>query len=83
MDQEILIKLGIVGLVIYATSLHELAHAVVATKLGDPTPGRAGRLTFNPIPHLEPFFTAGVLPLLALIGVGSLAGSRMLRRARQ
>jgi hypothetical protein len=30
------------------------------------------------LPH-----TAGVLPLLALIGMGSLAGSRMLRRARQ
>jgi hypothetical protein len=40
-----------------------------------PMPERTGR---RDLPH-----TAGVLPLLALIGMGSLAGSRMLRRARQ
>lgn len=37
--------------------LHELAHAVVATALGDPTPRREGRLTLNPIVHLDPLGT--------------------------
>lgn len=50
--------------------LHELAHAIVATRLGDPTPREQGRLTLNPLPHLDPlgtamfaitFFTSGLL----------------------
>jgi Zn-dependent protease len=56
--------LCIVAIVIYATSLHEMAHAYVATWLGDPTPGRAGRLTWNPLPHLNPPMTAIVAPIL-------------------
>jgi Zn-dependent protease len=38
--------------------LHELAHAIVATRLGDPTPRQQGRLTLNPIAHLDPLGTA-------------------------
>jgi Zn-dependent protease len=38
--------------------LHELAHAWVATWLGDPSPRADGRLTFNPISHLDPLGTA-------------------------
>jgi Zn-dependent protease len=38
--------------------LHELAHAIVATRLGDPTPAEQGRLTLNPIVHLDPLGTA-------------------------
>ncbi len=38
-----------------ALTVHEYAHARVAVSLGDPTPRYAGRLTFNPIPHLDPF----------------------------
>jgi Zn-dependent protease len=37
--------------------LHELAHALAATRLGDPTPREQGRLTLNPIPHLDPLGT--------------------------
>ncbi len=36
-----------------ALSIHEWAHAYVATKLGDPTPADQGRLTINPIAHLD------------------------------
>jgi len=38
--------------------MHELAHGFVAYKLGDPTAKRAGRLSFNPIKHLDPLGTA-------------------------
>lgn len=38
-------------------TLHELAHGVTATVLGDPTPRQQGRLTLNPIPHLDPIGT--------------------------
>ncbi|MDQ3890781.1 MAG: site-2 protease family protein [Actinomycetota bacterium] len=38
-------------------TLHELAHAVVATRFGDPTPREQGRLTLNPLAHLDPLGT--------------------------
>lgn len=72
MDGQTIVALGVVGLVIYGTSLHEMAHAYVATWLGDPTPGRNGRLTSNPIPHLTPFLTAVVLPLVGYLTSGSM-----------
>lgn len=36
-----------------AVTVHEVAHGLVADRLGDPTPRRAGRLTLNPLPHLD------------------------------
>lgn len=45
---------------------HEFAHAVVADRLGDPTPRSHGRITPNPIVHLDLF---GVI-MLALVGFG-------------
>ena len=36
-----------------AFAYHEFAHAIVADRLGDPTPRSAGRITFNPIAHLD------------------------------
>jgi Zn-dependent protease len=38
-------------------TLHELAHGVTATVLGDPTPREDGRLTLNPLAHLDPIGT--------------------------
>ena len=46
--------------------LHELAHGWVAYKLGDPTAKRQGRLTFNPIRHMDPVGSA----LMLLAGYG-------------
>jgi len=37
-----------------AVTIHELAHALVADRLGDPTARRLGRLTLNPLPHIDP-----------------------------
>ena len=55
----------IVGLV-FAISIHEFAHALIAYRLGDPTAKLAGRLTLNPAAHLDPI---GTLALL-LVGIG-------------
>ena len=38
-----------------AVTIHEVAHALVADRLGDPTPRAAGRITLNPFPHLDLF----------------------------
>jgi len=51
--------------VLIAVVLHELAHGYVAYCLGDSTAARAGRLTLNPLAHVDPFGTI-VLPLILL-----------------
>ena len=55
--------------ILVAVILHEIAHGFVADRLGDPTAARMGRLTLNPIPHIDPIGTV-VLPLM-LVAVGS------------
>jgi Zn-dependent protease len=52
--------------VLAAIILHEIAHGVVAYRLGDSTAYDAGRLTLNPLPHIDPFGTV-VLPLLLIV----------------
>ncbi len=51
--------------VLAAIILHEIAHGLVAYRLGDSTAKDAGRLTLNPVPHIDPFGTV-VLPLLLI-----------------
>lgn len=50
------------GLFIYSVILHEIAHGWVADRLGDPTARLMGRLTLNPIPHIDPIMSI-LLPL--------------------
>jgi Zn-dependent protease len=47
-------------------SIHEMMHAFAANWLGDDTARLQGRLTLNPIPHIDPLFTVA-LPLFLLI----------------
>ena len=56
----------VIILVFFSVVCHEIAHGYVALKLGDPTAYRMGRLTFNPIPHIDPIGTI-VLPAMLLI----------------
>jgi len=49
--------------VLFAISLHEAAHGYAARYFGDPTASQMGRLTANPMRHIDPFGTI-VLPLL-------------------
>jgi Zn-dependent protease len=44
-----------VATVIFSITLHEMAHGIVATKLGDPTPHYSGHMTWNPWVHMGPF----------------------------
>ena len=52
--------------VLLAIILHEVGHGWVANRLGDPTAKHAGRLTLNPISHVDIFGTI-ILPILLLI----------------
>ena len=63
------------GLVIlfFSVILHEVAHGLVAERLGDPTARMMGRITLNPLPHIDPIGTIllpGFMLLLNLISGG-------------
>lgn len=51
--------------IVFVIILHEIMHGVVARMLGDDTAARAGRLTLNPLAHIDPFGTI-ILPGLLL-----------------
>ncbi|MGQ9632558.1 MAG: site-2 protease family protein [bacterium] len=50
-------------IILFSLTVHEFAHGYVADKMGDPTAKMAGRLTFNPLPHIDPLGTI-VIPLI-------------------
>ena len=52
--------------ILFALTVHEFAHGLVALRLGDPTAKLLGRLTLNPLPHLDPLGTL----LLIFVGFG-------------
>jgi Zn-dependent protease len=65
---QLMQKLAVAALpVIFAITFHEAAHGFVANRLGDDTAKRMGRVTFNPLKHIDPFGTI-VLPLILLLG---------------
>jgi Zn-dependent protease len=52
--------------VLFAITAHEAAHAYAAKKLGDPTAFMLGRMTFNPLKHIDPVGTI-LLPLICVL----------------
>lgn len=62
---EFLIPLVIL---VFSAMLHEVMHGLIADKLGDPTARLMGRLTLNPIPHLDPIMSVLLPALLVLSG---------------
>ncbi|MBI3964594.1 MAG: site-2 protease family protein [Chloroflexi bacterium] len=66
LNQPLHILVFYVIAMIIAITLHELAHAVWSDRLGDPTPRNFGRISLNPLRHLDPvgtlmFFLAGII----------------------
>ena len=55
--------------ILLAVTMHEAAHGWVAWKLGDDTAKRAGRVTFNPISHIDLFGTI-IMPVMLLLASG-------------
>lgn len=68
MDYTQIIRQVIISVVpiMIAIILHEVSHGFVADKLGDPTARMLGRLTLNPIAHIDPFGTV-IMPLLLYV----------------
>jgi Zn-dependent protease len=64
----------VLPILLFSVIVHEIAHGWTALRCGDPTARDAGRLTFNPIPHIDPFMTI-ILPLLLIVsGTGFVIG---------
>lgn len=54
--------------IMFAAMIHEVAHGWVAWKLGDPTAKQAGRLTLNPVRHLDPFGSIALPLIMGVLG---------------
>ena len=60
--------------IVPAIVLHEVSHGFIADRLGDPTARNAGRLSLNPVRHVDPFGTLilpGILIAMSIAGIGS------------
>ena len=62
--------LYIIPILLFSVIIHEIAHGCVALKLGDPTAKMMGRLTLNPIPHID-LVGSILVPAFSLIAAGS------------
>jgi Zn-dependent protease len=51
-----------------AVIIHEIAHGLIASKLGDPTAKNQGRLSFNPLVHIDPFMSLLLPGMLIMLG---------------
>lgn len=71
---EILITLLAIVTLIISIIIHELAHGFVSYSLGDPTPKEAGRLTLNPIKHIDPLGSIFLPLLLVISNIGIIFG---------
>ena len=75
-ESMLIFLLGIVlsvTFLVLAVAIHEFAHAFAADKLGDPTARAAGRLTLNPLAHIDPVGTIALPLSLMLLSGGSFA----------
>ncbi len=56
-------------IVLFSVVIHEVSHGFVADRLGDPTARYEGRLTLNPIPHLDPIGSI-LVPIISIFSFG-------------
>ncbi|MCA8978677.1 MAG: site-2 protease family protein [Planctomycetes bacterium] len=65
-----LVLMGLtVGVLILSSSVHEFAHALVAHRCGDPTAYNQGRLTLDPLVHIDPFWSI-LVPIVTFFSLG-------------
>jgi Zn-dependent protease len=62
-------QLFIIPILLFSVVIHEMAHGWMALKFGDPTARDAGRLTLNPIPHID-LFGSILVPLFSILAAG-------------
>lgn len=73
---DILYLIFVFVIIVFSMVLHELAHGFTAYKLGDDTAKNDGRLSLNPLKHIDPIMTIVVPLLLALTGMPIFGGAK-------
>ncbi len=76
MNTNILYIVIILIIVVFSVILHELAHGIVAYWLGDHTAKDAGRLSFNPIKHIDPYMSIIVPVILYVLKAPVFGGAK-------
>jgi Zn-dependent protease len=76
MEFDITYIIMVIVVILFSMTLHEAMHGFTAFWLGDDTAEREGRLTLNPIKHIDPFLTIGLPVLLAVIGGPIFGGAK-------
>lgn len=66
----------IVVVILFSMTLHEVMHGFTAFWLGDDTADKEGRLTLNPIKHIDPFLTILLPVILAIVGAPIFGGAK-------
>jgi len=69
----LLFKIGVIAVVFYSIIIHEISHGLTAYWLGDDTAKRRGRLSLNPLSHIDWFGTV-ILPLVLYFTAGFVFG---------
>jgi len=73
-QQEIVLKIFQFVILVFALSLHEAAHAWMASRLGDQTARMLGRVTLNPVKHIDPVGTILIPLAMLFLSPGFLIG---------
>src|SRR3989344_8226357 len=68
MEQSVALAIFAFVAFIFSVIIHEVSHGVVAERLGDPTARNAGRITLNPIKHIDPMGSILLPAILLFIG---------------
>ncbi len=76
MDFDLGYIITVLGVILVSMTLHEAMHAFVGYWLGDDTAKLEGRLTLNPIKHIDPFLTVLLPLMLALVGGPIFGGAK-------
>lgn len=76
MTIDIVHILIVIGVILFSMTLHEAMHAFVGYWLGDETAKLQGRLSLNPIKHIDPFLTLLLPIILAIIGAPIFGGAK-------
>ena len=77
MDESTIVTVAIaLGVILFSMTLHEAMHGFVAYFLGDDTAKMQGRLTLNPIKHIDPFLTILLPVVLAVLGGPIFGGAK-------
>src|SRR3989442_15287416 len=62
-------QLSILPILLFSVVIHEISHGWMALRLGDTTARDLGRLTLNPVPHIDPVGSI-IIPLFSLVTAG-------------